>query len=132
MFSIRNHPQTRTAIRNPQSAIRKLGLLIAAALMLACADGAGSSRPTAENPVNEDKPAATTAFDGERAFNHVKAQVEFGPHPAGTPALEKTREYLVQELKNYGLKTMLDEFTETTPRGAVKFKNVIAELPGES
>src|SRR5262245_11791350 len=113
------------------------GLLIAAVL-LACAGGASSSKPSVENAPaptvgaeKEDK-TKTTAFDGERAFNHVKAQVEFGPHPAGSPAIEKTREYIVRELKSYGLKTTLDEFTEDTPRGKMKFKNVVAELPGES
>src|SRR5262245_52317816 len=81
-----------------KSAIRNPILLIVAALILACADGANSSKPSVENtPVlktdaeKEDK-TKTTAFDGERAFNHVKAQVEFGPHPAGSPAIEKTRE----------------------------------------
>jgi glutaminyl-peptide cyclotransferase len=114
------------SIRNP------ILLLIIAALMLACADGASSLKPAAEKPENEDKAQTTTAFDGERAFNHVKAQVEFGPRPPGSPAIEKTREYIVRELKSYGLKTTLDEFTENTPQGKMKFKNVIAELPGES
>jgi Zn-dependent M28 family amino/carboxypeptidase len=125
MFSIRNHPPAMAAIRN-------LGLLIAAVIMLACAGSDSSSNSAAERPGNEDKAKATTAFDGERAFNHVKAQVEFGPRPAGTPANEKAREHIVHELKSYGLKTTLDEFTETTPQGKVKFKNVIAELPGEN
>src|SRR5262245_52269192 len=131
-------------IRNPQSAIKKsaarnLALLIAASLLFACANGASSSKPAVENTPapktgaeGEDKTKKTTAFDGERAFNHVKAQVEFGPRPSGSPAIEKTREYIVRELKSYGLKTTLDEFTDNTPRGKVKFKNVIAELPGES
>ena len=49
MFSIRN-PQSATrkvmfSIRNPQSAIRNLALLIAALLLFACADCAGSSKP---------------------------------------------------------------------------------------
>jgi len=134
MFSIRN-PQS--AIRN--QVIRNQVLLVIVALMLACADGASSSKPTVENTPaqktgaeNEDKTKTTTAFDGERAFNHVKAQVEFGPRPPGSPAIEKTREYIVRELKSYGLKTTLDEFTENTPRGKMKFKNVVAELPGES
>src|SRR6266498_2100849 len=126
------------ASSNPQSAIRNPILLIIAALMLACADGASSSKPSVENTPaptagagKEDK-TKTTAFDGERAFKHVKAQVEFGPHPAGSTAIEKTREYIVRELNGYGLKTTLDEFAENTPRGKMKFKNVIAELPGES
>jgi glutaminyl-peptide cyclotransferase len=127
MFSISNQQSAirNRRIRNP--VIRNLALLAIAALLLACADGSSSSKPE-----TEDKAKTTTAFDGERAFNHTKAQVEFGPRPAGSPAIEKTRGYIVRELKSYGLKTALDEFTENTPRGKVKFKNVIAELPGES
>jgi len=134
MFSIRNHPQAMAAIRNST-------LLLAAAFTLACANGANPANPAAETtPVHKaesdqtkgaDKSKKTTAFDGERAFNHVKAQVEFGPRPAGSPAIEKAREYIVRELKSYGLNTTFEEFTENTPRGKVKFKNVIAELPGE-
>src|SRR5262249_25083490 len=77
MFSIRNYSQSRAAIRN-------MGLLIIAMLMLACADSASSSKNSVESapaPVagaeksgNDDKTKTTTAFDGERAFNHVKAQ----------------------------------------------------------
>src|SRR5262245_50346776 len=114
----------------------RIAALMIAAIMLACAGGASSSRTAVDGeaapgkPGNEDKPKATTAFDGQRAVNHVKAQVEFGPHPAGSAEIEKAREYIGRELKSYGLKTAFDEFTEDTPRGKVKFKNVIAELPG--
>ena len=30
----------------------------------------------------------TTDFDGDRAFEHVRKQVEFGPRPAGSAELE--------------------------------------------
>jgi glutaminyl-peptide cyclotransferase len=122
-------------IRNPQSAIRNLLLFCACLCTLACAkDGVASK---SDSPAVVTAPTAepqkkTTAFDGERAFNHVKAQVEFGPRPAGSAALEKTREYLLKELKSYGLNVTLDEFTPTTPQGKVKMKNLIAELPGAS
>ena len=123
-------------IRNPRVPIRNLALSLVAALTLACANGAN---PAVENSPAEkadqgdrtDKDKKTTPFDGDRAFNHVKAQVELGPRPAGSPAIEKAREYIVRELKSSGLNTTLEEFTEKTPRGNVKFKNVIAELPGE-
>lgn len=108
--------------------------------MLACQSDTASTRPIVEStpaasaasPVASQKSAKTTAFDGDRAFNHVKAQVAFGPRPAGSAAVEKTREYLMRELKSAGLTPTLDEFTETTPRGKIKFKNVMAELPGET
>jgi Zn-dependent M28 family amino/carboxypeptidase len=126
----------------------KLLLLLAAVLTFACADSSNPAKPAAEpaatrkagadssagaDKANKDEKAKmTTMFDGDRAFAHVKAQVGFGPRPAGSPAIEKARDYIVGELKGYGLKTTLEEFTETTPRGKVKFKNIIAELPGES
>ncbi|MBI1764884.1 MAG: M28 family peptidase [Acidobacteria bacterium] len=123
-------------IRNPQSAIRISLLLAICLLSLACAkDGVASKpmpTPNATATPEPEQAKKTTDFSGERAFNHVKTQVEFGPRPAGSAALEKTREYLVKELKSYGLKVTLDEFTPTTPQGKVKMKNIIAELPGEA
>lgn len=122
-------------------------LLFSAAILLACQNDTAATKPIATNtpapassstgsPVGstdaQNNAQKTSAFDGERAFNHVKAQVAFGPRPAGSAAVEKTREYLVKELKSYGLATTLDEFTEATPRGKIKFKNVVAELPGET
>ncbi len=103
-------------------------------LAAACANDGVASKPAPNVTATPETEQAkkTTDFSGERAFNHVKTQVEFGPRPAGSAALEKTREYLVKELKSYGLKVALDEFTPTTPQGKVKMKNIIAELPGES
>ncbi len=114
----------------------RLFLLLVSALLSASCGGttnapAGASTQATPSPT----PAAaarTTAFDGERAFGHVKAQVDFGPRPAGSPALEKTRQYLLQQLAGYGLKTRVDAFTAPTPRGKIKFQNLVAELPGET
>ncbi len=115
---------------------RSTAIFFAAVLLFACQNGSASKPPVAATPAADnsqaDKSQKTTPFEAERAFAHVKAQVEFGPRPAGSAAIEKTREYLVKELKSYGLTPVLDEFTETTPRGKVKFKNVIAEIPGET
>jgi Zn-dependent M28 family amino/carboxypeptidase len=121
---------------NLNSAIRVSFSLVFCLLPLGCAqNGVASKAETTPLPAVSATPEQmkkTTAFDAERAFNHVKAQVAFGPRPAGSAALEKTREYLVKELKSYGLKVTLDEFAPVTPQGKIKMKNVIAELPGES
>ena len=75
----------------------------------------------------------TTDFDGDRAFEHVRKQVEFGPRPAGSAELEKTRGYIIDQLKSYGgLTVTTDEFDPVTPQGGKKMVNIIAELPGES
>jgi Zn-dependent M28 family amino/carboxypeptidase len=120
--------------------LRSIAIIAAAILLFACQDGSTASKsasPVAQTASVSPSPAddtrkQTTDFDADRAFNHVKAQVAFGPRPAGSAAIEKTREYLVKELKSYGLNPTFDEFTDTTPRGKIKFKNVVAELPGET
>jgi glutaminyl-peptide cyclotransferase len=103
-----------------------------AILTFACANKVSSSQtdPAPSPAAGSDK--KRTAFDGERALAHVKAQVEFGPRPAGSQASDKTGAYIKRELESYGLKTTLDTFTPKTPRGKVKMKNIIAELPGET
>jgi hypothetical protein len=86
-------------------------------------------------PTPSASPAASPArlsIDGQRAFEHVRKQVEMGPRPAGSPELARTRDYLIGELKSYGLNVSTDEFQATTPVGQRKMANVLAELPGES
>ncbi len=75
---------------------------------------------------------AKSEFDANRAFEHVRKQVAFGPRPAGSPALAETRRYLVTELASYGLQVTEEPFTATTPAGKIEMVNVIAELPGLS
>ncbi|MDX6696135.1 MAG: hypothetical protein QOF02_3738 [Blastocatellia bacterium] len=77
-------------------------------------------------------PPQLSAFDGSRAFTHVSKQVEFGPRPAGSSELARTREYLTSELKSYGLNVTQDEWRATTPVGQRQMVNLVAELPGES
>ena len=85
-----------------------------------------SSRPATPSP------PVVTAFNGERAMAHVKKQIEFGPRPPDSPQLAKTRAYITNELKSYGLTVSLDEFTATTPEGEKKMANIVAEIPGET
>lgn len=82
-------------------------------------------------PSSEPIPSAV-AFNGERALDHVRKQLEFGPRIPGSPELAKTREYIVNELKTSGLTVFTDEFTAATPLGEKKMVNITAEVPGES
>ncbi|HYX42703.1 MAG TPA: M28 family peptidase, partial [Pyrinomonadaceae bacterium] len=75
---------------------------------------------------------ALPAFDGQRAFIHVSKMVDMGPRPAGSQELAKTRQYIIDELKSYGLKVTTDEFTAQTPQGPKQMVNVTAELPGQT
>jgi hypothetical protein len=84
---------------------------------------------------NIPQPASQTAakpspFNADRAFADLKAIVGFGPRPAGSEALARTRTYIVGELQKAGLKAQLDEFEAVTPRGRTKMVNIRATRPG--
>lgn len=104
--------------------------LILILLPLMLLSGCTSPAP-APAPVPPKAPT-TTSFDGKRAFEHVRRQVEFGPRPAGSAELAQTRAYIITELKSYGLAVTEDEFEPVTPNGKIKMVNIVAELPGES
>ena len=98
-------------------------------LLLGC-----PSPPNRPAEVNSSPPApsAKSDFDGDRAFDYIRKQVEFGPRPPGSAELEKTRAYIVDQLRSFGLNVTTDEFHSTTPVGERKMANIVAELPGES
>lgn len=75
---------------------------------------------------------AGAKFDGARAFDYAKRQVEFGARPAGSKELAQTREFIINELRAANLKVSLDEFTAQTPVGERRMTNITAELAGES
>ena len=85
-----------------------------------------SSRPIAPTP------APIVAFNGTRALDHVKKQIDFGPRPPDTPQLAKTRAYIADELRSSGLKVTFDEFVAVTPQGEKKMANIVGEIAGES
>lgn len=105
-----------------------VSVLTAPFLLLACPSGPGKTTETPPPP----PPPAKSEFDGDRAFELVRKQVEFGPRPAGSAELEQTRNFMIDQLRSYGLKVSTDEFRSTTPIGERKMINVTAELPGES
>ena len=125
--------RTRGSLRIPA-----VFLLLPLSLLLLNCNG---NKPGGNTGTNVAPPASPTpsvaaqaklAIDGERAFEHVRRQVEIGPRPAGSAELAKARDYIVGELKSDGLNVTLDEFTPKTPVGDRKMVNIIAELPGES
>ncbi|MDX6385060.1 MAG: hypothetical protein QOK48_2633 [Blastocatellia bacterium] len=104
-----------------------VGVLTLPLLLLACPSG-----PSKTSEAPPPTPLAKSEFDGDRAFELVRKQVEFGPRPPGSAELEQTRNWMIDQLKSYGLKISTDEFHSTTPIGERKMINVTAELPGES
>ncbi len=104
-----------------------VGVLTVPFLLLACPSG-----PSKTSEAPPPTAPAKSEFDGDRAFELVRKQVEFGPRPAGSAELEQTRSFMIDQLQSYGLKVSTDEFRSPTPIGERKMINVTAELPGES
>src|SRR6266571_874423 len=67
-------------------------------------------------------------FSGEKAFAHVQHLVDLGPRPAGSEALEKSRLYIIEQLKSAGWTVTRSEFSDQTPRGKMTFVNLIAHF----
>jgi Zn-dependent M28 family amino/carboxypeptidase len=68
----------------------------------------------------------TPPVSGEKAMEYVRAQVAFGPRPPGSPALDKCREFIKQQLIGFGYQVEDDVFVPQTPYGAIKMHNLIA------
>ena len=116
-------------------------ILVAAVLLMplpfaACPKEDLPARPRAKMSTSPRQSDVNTpipsAFNGERAMDHVRKQIDFGPRPPDTPQLAKTRAYITNELKSYGLNVYLDEFKAATPNGEKKMANIVAEIPGET
>jgi Zn-dependent M28 family amino/carboxypeptidase len=105
---------------------------LAAALFLAC-NGAAAEDPqrAAVTPGQPPPAAATPAFDSTRAWRDLERQVAFGPRPSGSAALQKTREFILAELKAAGIETRTQAFIAKTPLGEVSMANVIGTIPGK-
>lgn len=76
-------------------------------------------------------PEKTGGFDGKRAYAQVAKQVSFGPRPSGSPAIAKTQDYILAELKSYGCTAEVDSFSADTPAGRLPMKNILVKIPGE-
>ena len=94
-------------------------LTAAVVLVAACVSGPEAQSSKAE-----------VRFDSSRAYEHLRQIVSFGPRPAGSPAIEQTREYIVGQLKSIGIPVERQSFVAKTPIGEIPMVNLIATIPG--
>lgn len=76
--------------------------------------------------------AAAADFRGESALKYTADSVRFGPRPAGSAALKRLQQYILENLKRCRCEVSEDSFTAQTPAGPVAMKNIIARFPGAS
>jgi glutaminyl-peptide cyclotransferase len=71
-------------------------------------------------------------FSGEKALANVQRLVDLGPHPTGSDAIEKARDYIEEQLRHLGWQVTRQAFTDDTPRGKIRFVNLIARFSGDA
>lgn len=76
--------------------------------------------------------AAAPRFDSSRAWEHLRQLVAIGPRPAGSAAIEQTRQYIKTQLAQLNIPVTEQAWTDTTPAGPVHMVNLIATVPGAS
>src|SRR6266478_8030494 len=78
-----------------------------------------------------ETPKVGDEFSGEKAFAHVQRLVDFGPRPAGSMAVEKSRDYIEDQLRRAGWQVTRQTFSDDSPQGRIQFVNLIARFSDE-
>ena len=78
-------------------------------------------------PVPAD--AAPTEFSAQRAMQHVRS-IAVEPHPSGTPACDRVREYILRALADMGVQAEVDTATVEDRSKISEVRNVLARIPG--
>jgi len=92
---------------------------VSALLMLLFSRGGGAAAP-----------ALHDAFDAKKAFAYTAQVVSFGERWPGSTGHEKSQALIKQVLAKDGARIETDDFTATTPRGAVAVHNIIGKFNG--
>lgn len=96
------------------------GMRVAGALtlLLGCTARGGASRPH--------------EFDGRQAFSYLEQQLQFGPRIPGTPAHERTGDWILGRLRATADTVVVQAFTHVTRRGVrLPLRNFLARFrPG--
>jgi glutaminyl-peptide cyclotransferase len=100
----------------------------ASLLLFVFGSGALASVVRAES-ARSAQPKVWEEISGEKAFAHVQRLVDLGPRPSGSEAIEKSRDYIENQLRGSGWQVTRQPFSDDTPRGKVQFVNLIAKFP---
>lgn len=118
-------------------------LLFAAAHVSPPTGARAQSGRGGKSPVLVETQGNASSFSGQRAYEHVKRLVEFGPRPSGSKELALARKYILEQLGGRealsphargakGITLVEDAWTADTPAGKLKMVNIVYELPGET
>ena len=83
---------------------------------------------TANSCVKPPPKKIWTEFSGDKALAHVQALVDIGPRPPGSDNIVRARAYIEEQLETFGWRVTEQEFSDQTPRGEMKFVNLVARF----
>jgi glutaminyl-peptide cyclotransferase len=83
------------------------------------------------NSASQPHPAVN-AFDGQRAFDLLTQQVNFGPRIPDTEPSRQTQQLIAQKLQDAGAQVLRQEFTVTYRGVTYRMVNVLGVLKGRS
>jgi hypothetical protein len=70
-----------------------------------------------------------TAFDGERAYEHVRTQLAFGPRVPGTVGHRRAGDWIVEQMRRTADTVIVQRWTHVTARGdSLPMRNVLARF----
>jgi glutaminyl-peptide cyclotransferase len=97
------------------------------------ATGPGSAKKAPRVAVSTAPPPKELwkEFSGKHAMDHTTRQVEIGPRPAGSEGIESARKLITEALTKTGWEVERQEFSEQTPRGVIKFVNLIGRFSAD-
>jgi len=84
------------------------------------------------NPPDPPNPPVQTSFDGEKAFDHLEAQMAFGNRIPGTSAHVKCGDYIADTLRGLGLEVEEQAFSVTIRGRELPMRNIIGRLGWET
>ncbi len=79
------------------------------------------------------KPPEMPEPDGADALKYATELAGIAPRHSGSPGAKKAAEWIVSKASEFqGFEVRTEEFSEQTPQGNIRFRNIVADLPGKS
>lgn len=90
----------------------KFPYIILMCLIIAACSAKPESKPTTGS--EHSATASHIEFDADSAYRNIKAQVDCGPRVPGSDGHARCAQYLVDELRRYGVDTVIEQKTTVT------------------
>jgi Peptidase family M28 len=117
------------AITGPER--RRLSQLVGAIVLVVLAAVIAGAYVARTPPQPRSASSPVDEFSADRAFAHVE-QIAAVPHPVGSPANARARDYLIAELRNLGLQPNVLAATAVRGNEVAWVENIHARIPGRA